>query len=832
MNQFGAGFVLSATDNATKVFRSVGNAYTKFSADANKQAFNLQEGMRKSALGLGAMKMGKEMIGIVTDTAAEAMPYEKLLTRTAALSGATEQQMANAHKAIMATHKDPELAAGALYEYARRGNDVTESLDGLMPAMHLATIMNWDAAQSAGFLSELMGEFNLKIKDTPAMTDKIAFAIKNMGIESEKLPVMLQAVAAGASVTGASFDDVLVAVSTVGKVFPNASRAAMAVNQSLVQLSGEKVRKGLKAMKIDVEDANGKFRPLLSIIGDVAKKTETMTEVQRRQALMSLFGGRATGGMSVIFDALDKGVKNATGDIVYGTAAVEALSNGFANSQGTAEALAKSYKNNLAGAWDRLAVAWKRMSLSFAPSALRIVRVVVDGIASAINTIADAIDSLPPEVKETIIGIVGGLGALVGMVGGLLAVQGVMSMLGISLSGMVFGVAKMILVVGPLMLLLTGLGVGFYALYHSVTKNSAGMGFSLDELQRKAKLAFSGMVEIISKGGLSDAMKEEMSKTENSGVGKFLKGFEAFVERLGALWDGVKRGFEVGIDALAYSPALARLRDTFGGFIDFITGGDQDQGKQSLEEWGAKGEALGEKLAGLGEIAADVTVSIIDFAKSFVAFVKDFNPGAIAAQIGGVVDAFRGFWNVLNVVQTALSAIYYTVKMVVSAVLELAWNLANLRGDIENWIAGGKRPQIATAAGWDWTTSGAEGLGKTFSDEADRLARKEEADRARPGNEALAREVAGLQGRGGEITRWMGTPSEQWTESPLSFAAAPQKMKDEWILKLDEINKRLKELGQQPIVVKIGEDVVGKAARKSPAFTGEDSLDPADAMGY
>lgn len=859
MNAMGAGFVVTAKDAASAVFRKVGNAFgaTTKQAKTSLEKMNMGAGASLGAMGGGMVAAGNAMLRLSGTLAEGAATVDRNLGRVAGRVGGSAEALSELRGRLTGPefadlHQDVNQITGTFARLVEETGSADEAMKQLRPSLELATAAGLENEAAGGMLSDVLAQFKLNGDAAAATADKLALTMNKAGILGTELEPMLAGTASGAALANQGLDDTLLAVGLIKGRFPAATKAAGALNMAMIQLSDPKVQQEIAAQGVTVRDQAGKIRPVVDIMGELAERTAGMTEAQRAQAMQSVFGGRAAGGLSVIMDTLAEGVKDASGETVRGAAAVAALRSEMENGTGTARTMAKAMKDNYTGAAERATKAGHRWADAWGEGAQALRRPFLEAKAAALDAFSTLLQGTDPSARRNILGVVTALGALSKVVGGLIVGMGAMKMFGISFTDLIFTFAKAILIIGPLTLLLGGLGIGMYALYRSVNRNASGVGDSWRDMVGKIKLGWKAAVELITRGDLSRATERELNKAKNKGVLSFVQGFERFLGRLRAFWDGLKKGFDEG--AAALGPSTRALLERFKQITGFFMG-DAANTPDVLAQWGANGASAGRQLAQMGNVALEVLNWVADAVETAAEWFGTLTADDIAGWIDTAVTSFNGLVATLDTLGTALGfvadvlgTIYHLIRVVGAIIGDIfgmdvsaagaAWDMlaGKLTGDeqqvgrgvetIRNFKFFEATQREAGETGRFWGVRTTAGM-----TEEERAAYY--AEESKGARKASVRELRKQQE---QIAAYMQTTGAEWAAGarPMgqstAFGALPAAQQQEWIAMFDKISSTIKDLGGRPVNLYVDREKIATAVGNSGTAQGTRELSEGDAM--
>ena len=652
----GVGVTISAYDRATRTFGAIRTGFSNFRkefAQRTQIKDPMMAGIFRGALGSGMRRIGNDLSGIAKRIIESMAPFNLAMRVIRSATGATAEEInrlesASRARGVAELGYTANESATAMAQLARETNSVADSQRMLGPALEFARMTQQDVAAGSSQLADTLRIFNLRAEDAGGITDKLAWAMKEFHLVGSEATDVLRGTAAGANLANQTFDDTLLAVGMMKKVFPDATRAAMAANQAFIQLSGDKAVKGLKHLGISAKDQSGKFRGLGDLLSEIMTKTEKMTDAQRAEALSTIFGGRAAGGMSIIIDQLSAGVKNNAGETLRGAAAIKYLQEQMRGSTGEAQKMAAA----MVSVDDKLKASEQRLTAIFHGAAKAMNDMIREPAVEFLNDIADALEALPPGARKALLGIAAGIGAIIKVISGLVIASAVMRAFGLSFLGIVWSAAKVVVTLGLLLPLIGGLAAGFFVLYRAAHTSGSGIADSWEEMKRKVQLGWQGMIEMIQSGKLSNSMQKELGKSENIGVQKFVDMIGRARERVIVWWDGMIAGIDEGAKQLG--PQIGWLRDKFQWLFDLFNG---EAFKDPLAGYKDSGHAAGLEIAKLGGLAIKALGNLADLGKGLRNAFKN-------VSVNDVVNGFRSFVSVARTLAHALNAVGWVLGKV------------------------------------------------------------------------------------------------------------------------------------------------------------------------
>jgi TP901 family phage tail tape measure protein len=609
LNQLGLGFVFTAKDLASGVIGRVENAFGSLEEKADEATQSFIEGQEKLRnVGLAIAGAGVAILGTAAALAVQAGQFEAAIAAAGARSGASAEEMERLRAAafeasVTMAGFSAEEAALTLRQLAEEGNDAAASLALLHPSLTLATITGRSASDAAGFLSDTLGLFNLEAGDALATVDKMTVAMRRFGIESAELEPAIQGVATGARLAGASIDDMLLAVGLAKSALPDVSQATRAVTLAMQQLADPATAAKLRGTFGVAVTESGRMRPLADILAEVSEKTAGMSEAARAAALENVFGGRAAGGLTVILDQLSSGVRDASGNLLKGAAAVRALREELGGATGTAEQMRDRMLDTLPAQLQVLRASFSSLATALGELFIPVFKPIVRATSTFARHVAALLGRIPGPVKAVLGSIIVAIGGLLTVVGGFIAAKASIAIFiaglklaGVTLGGLVAAIAPVLAVVGLLALAVIGLKLAW-------ERNLGGIRDFAERVGSRIRLLFQALTQLFSDGGFSGAVMEELNKAENAGIKQFAIRVFQVIFRIKRFFEGIAEGFSAAIEA---------ARPVFDAFVNALRKLGEALGLVSTEAAGAAAGIPSDEFAAFGRVIGQVAGVLVE----------------------------------------------------------------------------------------------------------------------------------------------------------------------------------------------------------------------------
>ena len=386
-------------------------------------------GQKMEAVGNSIAGAGKKMMGVTTviggvgvaavKTAAD---FDSAMSQVAAVSGATGKDFDNlrnkAREMDSKTKFSATEAAEAMNYMAMAGWKTEDMLDGIEGVMNLAAASGEDLATTSDIVTDALTAFGLSAKDSGHFADILAAASSNANTNVSMMGETFKYCAPIAGALGFSAEDTAEAIGLMANAGIKSSQAGTALRTIMNNLAGDvKISgKAIGDVTIATTNADGSMRDLSDILADCRSAFGNLTESEKAQAAESLVGKNAMSGFLALMNA-------GEGDI-------EKLSSAIDNCDGSAEKMAMTMQDNLAGQLTILKSQLQELAISFGDILMPAIRSIV----SKLQGFVDKLNGMDEGTKRTIVTIA----LLVASIGPLLIIIGTtISKIGVAMQGFV-----------------------------------------------------------------------------------------------------------------------------------------------------------------------------------------------------------------------------------------------------------------------------------------------------------------------------------------------------------------------------------------------------------
>nr|WP_269815499.1 phage tail tape measure protein [[Clostridium] innocuum] len=351
-----------------------------------------------------------------------AADFDSAMSQVAAVSGATGKDfdaLRNKAREMGAKTKfSATEAAEAMNYMAMAGWKTEDMLDGIEGVMNLAAASGEDLATTSDIVTDALTAFGLSAKDSGHFADILAAASSNANTNVSMMGETFKYCAPIAGALGFSAEDTAEAIGLMANAGIKSSQAGTALRTIMNNLAGDvKISgKAIGDVTIATTNADGSMRDLSDILADCRSAFGNLTESEKAQAAESLVGKNAMSGFLALMNA-------GQGDI-------DKLSSAIDNCDGSAEKMAMTMQDNLAGQLTILKSQLQELAISFGDILMPAIRSIV----SKLQGFVDKLNGMDEGTKRTIVTIA----LLVASIGPLLVIIGTaISKIGVAMQGFV-----------------------------------------------------------------------------------------------------------------------------------------------------------------------------------------------------------------------------------------------------------------------------------------------------------------------------------------------------------------------------------------------------------
>ena len=330
------------------------------------------------------------------------------MSQVAAISGATGDDLQalrdKAREMGEKTKFSASEAADAMTYMAMAGWKSKDMISGIDGIMSLAAASGEDLATTSDIVTDALTAFGLSAKDSGHFADILAAASSNANTNVSMMGETFKYCAPIAGALGFSAEDTAEAIGLMANAGIKSSQAGTALRTIMNNLAGDVKISGraIGEVTIATTNADGSMRDLSDILADCRVAFGNLTESEKANAAESLVGKNAMSGFLALMNAAPEDIAKLSGAID--------------NCDGSAEKMAATMQDNLAGQLTILKSQLQELAISFGEILMPAIRSII----SKIQDFVDKLNGMDEGTKQAIVKI----GLLVAAIGPLLIVIG------------------------------------------------------------------------------------------------------------------------------------------------------------------------------------------------------------------------------------------------------------------------------------------------------------------------------------------------------------------------------------------------------------------------
>lgn len=288
--------------------------------------------------GIAAIGIGK----LFSEAVKTGMDFEAQMSRVKAISGATGEEFAKLKEQAKQLGADTAFsateAAQGMENLASAGFSTSEIIAAMPGMLDLAASSGEDLASSADIAASTLRGFGLEASSAGHVADVLAKNAAETNAAVADTGEAMKYVAPVAKSMGIEFEETAAAIGIMADAGIKGSQAGTTLRGALSRIAKptKAMQETMDELGLSFYDSNGKMKSLADITEMLETKMSGLTDEQKNQALITLFGQESLSGMMALMDR--------------GSGEVRKLTDEYKNCDGSAKDMAKTMQDNLSGA--------------------------------------------------------------------------------------------------------------------------------------------------------------------------------------------------------------------------------------------------------------------------------------------------------------------------------------------------------------------------------------------------------------------------------------------------------------------------------------------------
>ncbi len=313
------------------------------------------------------------------------MDFESQMSRVKAISGATgedfEKLKEQAIELGASTAFSASEAAEGMENLASAGFTTAEIMEAMPGMLDLAASSGEDLASSSDIAASTLRGFGLAASDASHVADVLAKNAADTNAAVADTGEAMKYVAPVAKAMGIEFEETAAAIGIMADAGIKGSQAGTTIRGALSRLvkPTKKMTETMDELGLSFFDSEGKMLSLTDMTAMLQDKTSGLTDEQRNNAMVTLFGQEALSGMLALVDA--------------GPEKISSLTESYKNSDGAAKDMAKTMQDNLKSTLEEVGGAAETMAIRFYDSVSGDLKGAAEEAIVYINSITSAFES-------------------------------------------------------------------------------------------------------------------------------------------------------------------------------------------------------------------------------------------------------------------------------------------------------------------------------------------------------------------------------------------------------------------------------------------------------
>lgn len=311
--------------------------------------------------------------------------FEAQMSRVEAISGATGEEFERLRQQAIDLGADTAFSASQAAEgmenLAAAGFTTNEIMNAMPGMLNLAAASGEDLASSADIAASALRGFGLEASEAGHVADVLAENANRTNSSVAETGEAMKYVAPLARAAGISLEETAAAIGIMANAGIQGSQAGTTLRGALSRLSKPTadMQEAMDELGVSFYDSEGKMLSLTDQVGMLQSAMEGMTDEQKNNYLVTLYGQEALSGMLAL---INEGPESLSG-----------LTSAYEACDGAAQAAAVTMQDNLKGAVEQLSGSAETLGIVFYDSVAENLKNAAQIATESVNNITDAFNN-------------------------------------------------------------------------------------------------------------------------------------------------------------------------------------------------------------------------------------------------------------------------------------------------------------------------------------------------------------------------------------------------------------------------------------------------------
>ena len=311
--------------------------------------------------------------------------FEAQMSRVQAISGATGKEFEQLRQQAIQLGSDTAFsaseAAQGMENLAAAGFTTNEIMNAMPGMLNLAAASGEDLAGSADIAASALRGFGLEASEAGHVADVLAENANRTNSSVAETGEAMKYVAPLARAAGISLEETAAAIGIMANAGIQGSQAGTTLRGALSRLSKptSDMQEAMDDLGVSFYDSEGKMLSLTDQVGMLQSAMEGMTDEQKNNYLVTLYGQEALSGMLALINE--------------GPESLSSLTAAYESCDGAAQAAATTMQDNLKGAVEALSGSAETLGIVFYDSVSGSLRDAVQAVNDSVDSITDAFNN-------------------------------------------------------------------------------------------------------------------------------------------------------------------------------------------------------------------------------------------------------------------------------------------------------------------------------------------------------------------------------------------------------------------------------------------------------